>query len=243
MASSGSSPIWKSLSLSCLSVPIPFQSWWVTVLFTEGLVLWQTEPLTHERLLGQEHHLIGLFASLPLSSVVCFPFTHRELMPECQTICMFCKRWRWCKCQEVHVVYYLCNTVFTSGLFTLYLVLPYSDLGPEINSKGKSKFKSCRCACEWLGQKEGLSWPGSFFAHDSVLDKPLCPQEAVEERCVCTAASTAKSCGLLSSGKHLFYSARDFSAPWWVIPPQGATAGGRGTHLSASLDWSVHQKG
>lgn len=37
---------------------------------------------------------------------------------------------------------------FTSGLFTLYLVLPYSDFGPEISSKGKSKFKSCRCACE-----------------------------------------------------------------------------------------------
>lgn len=58
----------------------------------------------------------------------------------------------------------MCNTFFTSGLFTLYLVLPYSDFGPKINSKEKSKFRSCMCAYEWLGQKKGLSWSGSFFA-------------------------------------------------------------------------------
>lgn len=177
MVSSCSSPIWKSLSLSCLPAPIPFPA---SFRADESPCSFHrrfsslADSTTHSQEVSQARasshqpfHLLFVFHS------------YKEISPPCQTICMFCKRWWWCKCQEVHVVYYLCNTCFvlvffTSRLFTLHLVLPYSDLDPKINSKGKSKFKSCKCACEWLGQKKGMSWSGSFFATSPL--QPLCPK-------------------------------------------------------------------
>lgn len=184
MVSSCSSPTWKSLSLSCLSAPIPFPASFradespcslhrrfssLADSTTHSQEVSQARASSH-----QPFHLLFVFHS------------YTEISLPCQTICMFCKRWWWCKCQEVHVVYYLCYTwgFFNSRLFTLYLVLPYSDLGPKINSKGKSKFKRWRCACEWLGQKKGMSWSVKGMswsvslppAHYSILDKPLCPK-------------------------------------------------------------------
>lgn len=55
-----------------------------------------------------------------------------------------------------------------------------------------------------------------FFATSPLQHFGQAPlsQEVVEEKCVCTAALTVKSCGLLSSGKHLFHRARDFPASW-----------------------------
>lgn len=112
------------LSVSPYPIPCLLQSWWVTVLFTAGLVLWQTVPLTHQRFLRQEHHLISLFASLPLSSVVCFPFIHRELTPLARPFACFVRGDGDANVRKC-ILSIICATRFsTSGLFTLYLVLP-----------------------------------------------------------------------------------------------------------------------
>lgn len=69
----------------------------------------------------------------------------------------------------------------------MYLILSYSDLGPEISSKGKSKFKSCRCAWEWLGQKKGPSSCGSCFATSPFQcfgQTPLSPRGGGGEVCL-----------------------------------------------------------
>lgn len=138
-------------------IPCLFQSRRVTALFTEGLVLWQTVPLMR----GFSGKTIISSAYLPLFPFHLFFVFHSspENSPPCQTICMFCNRCQWCQRQEAHVVYYLCNILFTSRLFTLYYVFSFFLFRPWPSNKlkGKPNFKNCRCAFEWLGQKKRLS--------------------------------------------------------------------------------------
>lgn len=145
------------LSVSPYPIPCLFQSQWVARPFTEGLVLWQTVPLMRgfsvKSIISSPYlphfpfHLLFVFHSYP------------ENLPPCQTICMFCNRCQWCQCQEAHTVYYLCNTIFTSRLFTLNYVFSSSLFRPWPSNKlkGKRKFKNCRCGFEQLGQKKRLS--------------------------------------------------------------------------------------
>lgn len=112
------------------------------------------DSTTHERLLRRDNHLISLFASLPLSSPVCFPFISRELTSLPDHLHVF-SRCRWCKCEEVHVVCFSYNTFFTFRLFTLYYVFSSSLFRPWPSNKlkEKSKLKDCICVFEWLRQK------------------------------------------------------------------------------------------
>lgn len=139
-----------------------------------------------------------------------------------------------------------CATCFLPlGYLPCIYFFPIQTLAQKQTQRENLSLRAAGVPVNGWGRRKG--WAGLVLSlppsHYGILDRPLCPQGVVEEKCVCTAAHTVKSCHLLSSGKHLFHSERDLPAAVWRIPSQDATAGGRQTHSSTFVDLSVHQKG
>lgn len=122
------------LSVGPYPIACLFQSWRVTTFFT-GLVLWQTVPLTRgfsgKSIISPAYCLSSPFMSCLFS--IHIQKTHplaRQF--ECFVIGADGANVRKCTLSIIYATHYLPPGYLPC---IMYLVLPYSDLGPAINSK------------------------------------------------------------------------------------------------------------
>lgn len=159
MVSSCSLPTCKSLSLSCLPFTTPFlpppePSSCCTP--NRAFVPWQTVPFngsfSGRSIISSAYLFLILFHLLFVFHSYLEDSPPPARLFACFVICANGANIRKCTLSIVYATHYL-----PSGYLPciMYLVLSYSEPGPAINSKQKL-FKNCRCALEWLRQKERL---------------------------------------------------------------------------------------